>query len=259
MRIRMGGGVPCSLLRAGGRAPGLRFRYPNVCVNLLLFDIDGTLMKAGGAGFRAMEQAVERRLGVRNATAGIVPHGKTDPLILREILHRIGVGPTTTSVVLPRLIEDYERLLSVEMPRAPAVLLPGARDLLDALSRRPHVLLGLLTGNLERTARIKLRRFELDRFFRFGAFGSDAEHRVALPAIAVARAEHLAGAPIGLGRHVHIIGDTPRDVECAIANGATAVAVATGGATAEELRGAGAHAVFEDFTNTADVVAALIG
>ena len=66
-------------------------------MKVLLFDIDGTLMKAGGAGFRAMEQAVEDRLGARNATDGIIPHGKTDPLILREVLRRIGVGPTTTA------------------------------------------------------------------------------------------------------------------------------------------------------------------
>jgi phosphoglycolate phosphatase-like HAD superfamily hydrolase len=121
------------------------------------------------------------------------------------------------------------------------------------------VLLGLLTGNLERTARIKLNRFDLNRFFKFGAFGSDSEHRVALPAIAAARAERLSGAPVALGRHVQIIGDTPRDVECALANGATAVAVATGGATTDELRSAGAHVVFEDFTHTTDVVAAIIG
>jgi phosphoglycolate phosphatase-like HAD superfamily hydrolase len=228
-------------------------------MNLLLFDIDGTLMKAGGAGFRAMDRAVEQRLGVHNATKGIIPHGKTDPLILREILRKIGVNRSTTSSLLPLLIEDYERLLAVEMPRAPAVLLPGVRELLDAFSTQRHVLLGLLTGNLERTARIKLNRFDLNRFFRFGAFGSDSEHRVALPAIAAGRAERLAGEPVALGRHIQVIGDTPRDVECALANGATAVAVATGGATAEELRSAGAHVVFEDFTHTADVVAAIMG
>jgi len=228
-------------------------------MKVLLFDIDGTLMKAGGAGFRAMELAIERRLGVRNATEGIIPHGKTDPLILKEILRRIGVGPTTISSLLPRLIADYERFLAVEMPRAPAVLLPGVRDLLEALSTQPQVLLGLLTGNVARTAGIKLARFGLDRFFRFGAFGSDAEHRIALPGIAVGRAEQLVGAPIGLGRHVLVIGDTPRDVECALANGATAVGVATGGSTAEELHRAGAHVVFEDLTNTGDVVAALNG
>ena len=227
-------------------------------MKVLLFDIDGTLMKAGGAGFAAMDQAVEERLGVRNATEGIVPHGKTDPLILREVLRRIGVGPTTASSVLPPLIEDYERLLAIRMKSAPAVLLPGVRELLDALSQRPRALLGLLTGNFERTARIKLSRFGLDRYFRFGAFGSDDEQRVALPAIAVARAERIAGAPIGLGRHVVVIGDTPRDIECALANGATAVAVATGGSTTEELRRAGAHVVFERLSNTAEVMAALV-
>jgi phosphoglycolate phosphatase-like HAD superfamily hydrolase len=228
-------------------------------MKILLFDIDGTLMKSGGAGFRAIDRAFEQRLGVRNATEGVIPHGKTDPLILREILRRIGVGHDTASSTLPLLLEDYERLLAQEMPSAPAVLLPGVRQLLEALSNDRRVLLGLLTGNLERTARIKLDRFDLNRFFRFGAFGSDSEHRVALPAIAVSRAERLAGRSIALGRHVRIIGDTPRDVECALANGATAVAVATGGSTTDDLWRAGAHFVFDDLTETDGVVAAMTG
>lgn len=228
-------------------------------MKVLLFDIDGTLMKAGGAGFWAMNRAVEERFGIRNATEGIIPHGKTDPLILREILRKIGVGPTTAASILPRLAEDYERLLAVRMATAPATLLPGVRELLDALSGRPCLLLGLLTGNFERTARIKLARFDLNRHFQFGAFGSDSEHRVALPAIAVARAGTFAGISVALGRHVYVIGDTPRDVECALANGATAIGVATGASTADDLRRAGAHAVVQDFSNTAEVVQAVAG
>jgi phosphoglycolate phosphatase len=228
-------------------------------MKLLLFDIDGTLMKAGGASFEAMDQAVEERLGIRRATEGIVPHGKTDPLILREMLRNIGVSPTAASSLLPRLVEDYERLLAERMPTAPARLLPGVRELLDALSSQPGLLLGLLTGNFEKTARIKLARFDLNRYFPFGAFGSDYAHRVALPAIAVTRAEALVGTPIALGRHVYVIGDTPRDVECALANGATAVAVATGASPTDDLRRAGAHAVFEDFSDTVEVLAAVIG
>ena len=228
-------------------------------MKVLLFDIDGTLMKAGGASFGAMDEAIERRLGIRNATEGIIPHGKTDPLILSEILCKIGVDAVERPSLLARLAGDYERLLATRMHTAPATLLPGVRRLLDALSARPDLLLGLVTGNFERAARIKLARFDLNGYFPFGAFGSDSEQRVALPAIAIARAETVTGTPIALGRHISVIGDTPRDVECALANGATAVGVATGGATADELHRAGAHSVFLDFSDTADVIASLIG
>jgi phosphoglycolate phosphatase-like HAD superfamily hydrolase len=115
-----------------------------------------------------------------------------------------------------------------------------------------------LTGNYERTARIKLERFGLNHHFPFGAFGSDDGDRTRLPPVAVARAETFSGRPIGLGRHVMIIGDTPLDVGCALANGATAVGVATGNYSQSELQEAGAHLVFEDLSETGSVVEALL-
>jgi phosphoglycolate phosphatase-like HAD superfamily hydrolase len=228
-------------------------------MRLLLFDIDGTLMYSGGAGFAAMERALEERFGVRNATRGVVPHGKTDPLILREIFGSFGLPPGDEQFAIEELAETYERHLIEEMPTAPARLLPGVKELLMTLDQASDTMLGLLTGNLEPTARIKLERFDLNRHFPFGAFGSDHEERVRLPALAVERAEAIAGAAIGLGRHVHVIGDTPRDVACALDNGATAVAVATGSYSVDDLRAAGAHIVFEDFAATDDVAAVLTG
>jgi phosphoglycolate phosphatase-like HAD superfamily hydrolase len=226
-------------------------------IRLLLFDIDNTLMNSGGAGFKAMGRALEELFGVDDATRGVVPHGKTDPLILREIFHAHELAVGRESAAIRELAELYESELIEEMPIAPARLMPGVREVLDALEGINETVLGLLTGNFEPTARIKLERFGLNRYFQFGAFGSDHEDRIELPPVAVERAEALNDGPIGLGRHVHIIGDTPRDVDCALANGATAVGVATGENTVEELRDSGAHLVFEDFADTETVVEAL--
>jgi phosphoglycolate phosphatase len=226
-------------------------------MKILLFDIDGTLMRSGGASFRAMERAFAELFGVGGATRGVVPHGKTDPLILREILHRHHLLEGDDGAALAALQALYERFLPEEMPRAPAVLMPGVRELLAALQAAPDTLLGLLTGNFERGARVKLDRFGLNRYFAFGAFGSDDGDRNRLPAIAVARAEALLGRPLGLGPHVVVIGDTPRDVECALASGAAAVGVATGSYSVAELEAAGAAIAFRDLADTASVLAAL--
>jgi phosphoglycolate phosphatase-like HAD superfamily hydrolase len=228
-------------------------------MKLLLFDIDGTLMLSGGAGFRAMERAIEQRYGVTGATEGVVPDGKTDLLILREVLRASGLAVGDEERAMRELMTMYEGYLAEEMPTSPAVLMPGVPELLETLSVVDGILLGLLTGNFEHTARIKLDRFDLNRFFPFGAYGSDHEDRIRLPAVAVARAETHSGRPIGLGRHVHVIGDTPLDVACALANDATAVGVANHRFSVEELEAAGAHIVFPDLTDTAAVVAALTG
>jgi phosphoglycolate phosphatase-like HAD superfamily hydrolase len=226
---------------------------------LLLFDIDGTLMLSGGAGFRAMERAIEARYGIVGATDGIVPDGKTDGLILREVLRARGLAADDEDAAVAELMVAYEPLLAEEMSDSPARLMPGTVVLLEAFAESDGILLGVLTGNFERAARIKLDRFGLNRFFAFGAFGSDHEERDLLPPVAVARAEEHAGRQIGLGRHVLVIGDTPRDVNCALANDATAIGVASHNHSVDELEAAGAHIVFPDLTDTAAVLAALTG
>jgi phosphoglycolate phosphatase-like HAD superfamily hydrolase len=226
-------------------------------MKLLLFDIDGTLMLSGGAGFRAMDRAIEARYGIVDATEGILPDGKTDGLILREVLRVRGLAAADEDAAVAELMTAYEPLLAEEMSDSPARLMPGVVELLEAISEIDGVMLGVLTGNFEEAARIKLGRLDLNRFFAFGAFGSDHEERDLLPPVAVARAEEHAGRRIGLGRHVLIIGDTPRDVACALANGATAVGVASHRFSVDELATAGAHIVFPNLEDTAGVVAAL--
>lgn len=226
-------------------------------MQLVLFDIDHTLLASGGAGFRAINRAFVELCGVEEATRGIVPDGKTDPMLFEEAIRNAPGLDIDEDAALAELTGLYERLLPEEMAAPPARLMPGVTQLMEELSERSGVVLGLLTGNLETTALAKLRTFNLDRYFSFGAFGSDDRDRLKLPPVAVRRAEQLTGESIGLGPHVVIIGDTQRDVACALAWGATAVGVATGNTTADELRDAGAHLVFRDLSDTSAVIAAL--
>lgn len=227
-------------------------------LKVLLFDLDGTIMLSGGAGMRAMSRAFLERYGLSDAFRDIVPDGKTDPIIFREIIRTRGLQVTDEAQAIRELAGIYEKHLHVEMLISPnARLMPGILEILEALSRRPDFLLGLLTGNFENTAKIKLARFDLNRFFRFGAFASDHDVRAELVPIAIAHAERVAGQPIGLGRHVIVIGDTPLDVRCALDNNATAIGVATANFSAEILLASGAHLCFENFLDTSGVLAAL--
>ncbi len=215
---------------------------------LLLFDIDGTLLLTGGAGSRAIDRACRERLGLDGAFAGISPDGKTDPMLFDEVLVRHGIDAEPELVA--DLTERYVRYFAEEMDASPgARLLPGVVETLDEVRAHPGVALGLLTGNLEPTAWVKLAHFGLDGFFAFGAFGSDDAVRERLVPIAVTRSEELLGHPVGCGRHVVVIGDTPRDVACALANDATAVGVASHRYPRAALCAAGAHHVLEDLSD----------
>lgn len=216
-------------------------------MKLLLFDIDGTLLLSGGAGRRAIDRAFLELYGIDDAFGSLVPDGKTDPLIFREIAADRGLDIGDETTAFAELAVCYARHMADEMPRSSgARLMPGVEPLLEHLAGDPGLVLGLLTGNFEATARIKLEHFALDRFFRFGAFGSDDGDRTHLLPIAVRRAERHLGRRIGSGRHVVVIGDTPRDVECALAHGATAVGVAASRYSVRDLEAAGAHHALPD-------------
>jgi phosphoglycolate phosphatase-like HAD superfamily hydrolase len=227
-------------------------------LRLVLFDLDSTLMRSGGAGMRSIARAFKQRFDIDDACAGIVPDGKTDPAIFREVLRANRLTPRDEDRLLEEIAVLYKRFLRQEMPASTgAMLLPGVVPLLEALTARADVLAGLLTGNLEPTARIKLERFGLNQYLRFGAFASDDERRERLVSVAVSRAEARVGQPIGLGRHVIVVGDTPRDIHCALANGVTAVGVATGRYPQSELSAAGAHVTLQDLSDT-DAVTELL-
>jgi phosphoglycolate phosphatase len=217
--------------------------------NLVLFDIDGTLVLTGGAGLRAMTRAVETVLGHPSALEGIPVAGRTDWIILTDVLRQI--GQDLDESLFQQLRAQYVAFLSEEIERpghGVKAVMPGVRPLLDCLRPREDVWLGLLTGNFVEGARIKLEHFDLWKYFRCGAFGDDAADRNALVPFAVARARQ-EGLPEITADRVLVVGDTPHDIACARAAGAMPVAVATGGYTVEELRGSGADIVFEDLSD----------
>ena len=212
---------------------------------ILLFDIDGTLLLSGRAGYRALTRAFEELFGVARGYDDIPVAGLTDELILTAALDRAGVrvDRETRARFHGRYCELFADEIHFPGPRKG--LMPGVEALLETLSRYDAVRCGLVTGNFARPAQIKLEYFDLWRFFRFGAFGDDASVRDELVPIAVERARH-EGVAVAAAGDVVVIGDTPLDVQCAVAAGARSVAVATGSYDEAALRETGAHAVLTE-------------
>ena len=204
-------------------------------MQLVLFDIDGTLVSTGKAGTDAMNSVFAELYGIANGFADIHMSGKTDPLILQEALanHRLQIDTTMHAVIYERYLH-YLRHTLQETTR-PRRLMPGLPRLLEVLASRSDVLLGLLTGNVAIGAQLKLEAFGLWEYFRCGAYGSDSGDRNALVPVARARACALAGCDF-LPSQIFVIGDTPRDIACARAHGARIIAVATGSYSVAELQ-----------------------
>jgi len=223
---------------------------------LVLFDIDGTLVLTGGAGLRAMTLAFEELFKVPDAFRGMPMAGRTDAWILSDAAEAHGIARDAPS--LARFPDVYLRHLTaeIEKPHPRKNVMPGVRDLLDALARRDDVYVALLTGNYEAAARVKLEHFDLWRYFPCGAFGDGASDRNSLVPKAIARVA-AAGGPAFTARDAVVIGDTPLDVACAKVHAARAVGVATGPHGVEDLRTAGADVVFADLSETQAVLAAI--
>jgi phosphoglycolate phosphatase len=226
---------------------------------LVLFDIDGTLLTTDGAPRRAFHRAM---LEVYRTTGPIATHafdGKTDPQIARELLTHAGLPSAAVDRGLAALWATYLRELSAEFaqPGSRTTVMPGVPALLEGLEANAAVLLGLLTGNIEEGARLKLASAGIRNTFRIGAYGSDSERRDELPPVAVARARAAVGLEFDRSEIV-IIGDTPSDITCGRAVGARAIGVTTGRFHHDELRAAGATAVFTDLSRTAEVMEAIL-
>jgi len=233
-------------------------------MKLVLFDIDGTILWTDGAGRRAIRRAMVDEVGTAGPIDGYRLDGKTDPQIVRELLELAKHPAASDERTILAVCDRYVTLLAEELesPARRTRLFDGVSELLAALS--PHeaagrALVGLLTGNLERGAALKLRSAGLDPArFAVGAYGSDSGHRPELPAIAARRATERTGRAIG-GSDVVIIGDTPADVACGQPIGARTVAVATGSYDLAALRAAGAAHVFASLADTAAVLDAVLG
>ena len=202
-------------------------------MKLLLFDIDGTILLTDGAGTRAANRAFEKIHGLRDAMEGIDAAGKTDPLILREMFGN-GLSRDYTEDEAKELYREYILFLEEEVEKSRIEIMPGIPKLLENLSSRKDMILGLATGNIEHGARIKLRKSGLDAHFRVGGFGSDSGSREALVRVAIERAKgHLKNSEDF--EKIYVIGDTPHDIIHGRAAGAVTVAVATGRYSFTEL------------------------
>lgn len=225
-------------------------------VRLILFDIDGTLIR-GGPAKQAFDSAMRRVFGTAGPIDGHDFSGKTDPQIARELLRMEGLGDEVIDEGFPRLWRAYVRELEERLPRDPPEVLPGVRDLLEALAVREDVYLGLLTGNIVEGARLKLGTVGLAGYFSVGAYGSDEEVRERLAGIAMHRARDRWGRPFP-PETVVVVGDTPRDVACGRLEGARTVGVATGNYSVVALSVAGPDHLFSDLRNLDEVLPALV-
>lgn len=225
-------------------------------MRLYLFDVDGTLVNARGAGRRALRRALERVYGTTGPIDAFDFRGRTDPEIVLGLLAAAGLDERAIRARLDDCLAEYARELEALVAADGVDVLPGIAEVVRRLGEREDALVGLLTGNIEPGARVKLAPTGLWPHFRVGAFGSDDADRRRLPAVACARAHALTGRTFPFER-VTIIGDTPLDVDCARACGAVAVAVATGHHAADELAGCAPDRLFANFADVDAVLKAL--
>ena len=219
---------------------------------LLLWDIDGTLMLADRAGERALLTSLRRVFGIDGTLDRIEVAGRTDRLIAHDLLSAYSIEPTPRAI--HDFLEGYLAALPEELPRGRPRLLPGILGVLQAVAARRDIVQGLLTGNLERGARVKLSQFEVWHYFPFGAFADDAVQRNDLGSHALRRAGAHHVVEIQPER-TFVIGDTPHDIACGKAIGAATIAVATGRFSVSELAAHEPTLVLPDFDDTAGFLA----
>jgi phosphoglycolate phosphatase-like HAD superfamily hydrolase len=214
-------------------------------VKLVLFDIDGTLVDCGGQTRAPFAAALEAVYGTSGDLPGYEFSGKTDPRIVLDLMTGAGLAREQVLARLARMRDAYVAALAAALEPARVRLLPAVVERLDELAARADVVLGLLTGNWERGAQVKLDSHGLAGYFRFGAYGDDSIERDELPPVAWRRAAEAVGRRFTAAETL-IVGDSPLDVACARAHGIRCLAVATGWTPAERLRAAGADRVVTD-------------
>lgn len=226
---------------------------------LLLFDIDGTLMKSGGAGMRAMFHVGDELFGKHFNWEGIEAGGHLDPLIFAEAAVNNGLDDDPGhhqrfhDAYIKRLAHEFEQSLHL------IETMPGVHEILQLLherqTRQNDIVMGLLTGNYTKAVPIKLKSIGVDmNWFDITAFGDEAPSRPDLVAVAMNKYQAMTGH----SAHPHgviVIGDTPRDIACAHAHGARVLAVGTGGYDLKQLEACHADAVAEDLSNPGPLLA----
>jgi phosphoglycolate phosphatase-like HAD superfamily hydrolase len=220
-------------------------------MNICLFDIDGTLLSSGGAGKAAMEAALAAEFGVPAEARDVPFSGRTDRAIAGDLfrLHGMEESPHNWQ----RFLAAYLRLLPTKLGSHKGVVLPGIGELLQTLSQREDIAVGLLTGNVREGARLKLSHYGIFQHFAFGGYGDEHLDRnaVARDALQIVR-DYLKSAV--QPDRIWVIGDTPLDIGCARSIGARAVAVATGWHSLEVLAAEQPDLVVADFSDPAPLL-----
>ena len=203
-------------------------------MDILLFDIDGTLTRSYGAGRRAFDKVFARLYQLKEASEGLEFAGKTDPLIIREIFRKcLDADPTENEMT--RVKKAYLAVIENDVrTTAPYKAIDGILELLNILAKLPHILLGLATGNFRESAFLKLESAGLRKFFTFGGFGSDSAIRAELTRVGIDRGKKLIPAGRTFEK-AYVIGDTPQDVDAGKKSGAVTIAMMTGTTRQEDF------------------------
>lgn len=215
---------------------------------LILWDIDGTLIVSGRAGIFALAKAFQKMHGHEPDIAKLDVSGRTDQWIARQVLEQQGIPATGENI--HAYLEAYLECLLSELQARPGRVLPGIIPLLEKFKHHETIVQGVLTGNVQRGARIKLEHFKVWHYFEFGAFGDDSALRNELGPHAIRRASEKHSAEFS-PENIFVIGDTPHDIECGKAIGAKTIAVATGTFTMAQLQAHQPTATFADFSEPA--------
>jgi phosphoglycolate phosphatase len=225
---------------------------------LLLFDIDGTLLSSGPTARKVFSEALIEVFGTPGAIETYRFEGKLDPLIVQELMIEAGIHHSIVTGRLTMALDTYldrlEAVLALEKP----TLKPGVLPLIEQVAKSPGLVNALLTGNVERGARLKLTAADLWHHFSFGVWGDDGARRTELGRVALQRAREVTGMQFQ-GRDCVVIGDSTHDVDCGKAMGARVVGVATGKTPRELLLSAGADVVLSDFSDLDFTMEALLG
>lgn len=224
---------------------------------LVLFDIDETMVYSDGVGRRAMEAALRQVFDKDVDATGHSMSGKTDPQICYELLTAMGYSIEEIKEKLPLAFKIYLELLEREIEGSGRIRLhSGVVELLQELEKHPDCELGLLTGNIEEGARLKLKPFDLNGYFVFGAFGSDSANRNDLPLFAHKRATEVLGKEF-TREEIVIIGDAVNDVLCAKGYGVRCIITATGKTPKETLAELKPDYLFDSLCDTQTVMQAI--
>lgn len=219
--------------------------------NLVLFDIDGTILRFKTYKSHEIFSAMFREIFGYDVPLSVMPDfsGMTDLQILKEIACKIELPFIDIEKKLPLIWTEISKKYDKYFTSGYMYILPGISELLPDLYLSDKITLGLVTGNFKQNAYMKLKAFDFDGYFPVGAFGCDHEDRNKLPSIAILRANEFCGTNVFSKSNTLIIGDSPRDIECAKSNNLPVLAVATGSYNKESLAEYNPDVVLNDFSD----------